>query len=77
MNDNLYEVALFNKELQVRIREVNANNDELIEVNKLLQNANRNAVERYEGKIQRMQEAVNSWMENVSDIFWTIDLLAN
>ena len=74
MNDRLYEVALFNKELQVRIREVNANNDELIEVNKLLQNANRNAVARYEGKIQRIQEAVNGWMENISDIFWTIDI---
>lgn len=74
MNDKLYEVALFNKELQVRIREVNSNNDELIEVNKLLQNANRNAVERYEGKIQRMKEAMNSWMENVSEIFWTIDV---
>ena len=74
MNDKLYEVALFNKELQVRIREINANNDELIEVNKLLQNASRNATARYESKIQRMQEATNHWMENVSEIFWVIDL---
>jgi PAS domain S-box-containing protein len=74
MHDKLYEVALFNKELQVRIREINANNDELIEVNKLLQHASRNSVARYEGKIQRMQVLMNRWMENVSDALWIIDL---
>lgn len=74
MNDKLYEVALFNKELQVRIREINANNDELIEVNKLLSTASRNAVSRYETKIQRMQRFMEDWVENVSDVVWSIDL---
>lgn len=40
LNDKLYEVALYNKELQIRIREVNSTNDELIEVNKLLLDSN-------------------------------------
>ncbi|HEY0741151.1 MAG TPA: PAS domain-containing protein [Chryseosolibacter sp.] len=74
MNDRLYEVALFNKELQVRIREINANNDELIEVNKLLSNASRNAVSRYEGRIRRIQQFTSEWMENVSGVMWSIDL---
>lgn len=77
MNDKLYEVALFNKELQVRIREVNSNNDELIEVNKLLQHASRNAVARYEARIQRMQQLMNDRVENASEIFWAIDLNDN
>jgi PAS domain S-box-containing protein len=74
MNDKLYEVALFNKELQVRIREINSNNDELIEVNKLLQQASRNAIARYEAKTQDLQQQMHSWMENVSDVLWSIDL---
>lgn len=74
MNDRVYQVALFNKELQIRIREINANNDELIEVNKLLQNANRTAVARYEAKIQRMQRLIHDLAEGATDVFWIIDL---
>jgi PAS domain S-box-containing protein len=74
MHDKLYEVALFNKELQIRIREINSNNDDLIEVNKLLQQASRNSVARYEAKIQRMQLVMNRLTENTSEVFWVIDL---
>ncbi|HEY0655065.1 MAG TPA: PAS domain S-box protein [Chryseosolibacter sp.] len=74
MHAKLYEVALFNKELQVRIREINANNDELIEVNKLLQHASRNSVARYEAKVLRMQQLMTEALENMSEAFWIIDL---
>lgn len=74
INDRLYEVALFNKELQVRIREINANNDELIEVNKLLSNASRNAVSRYENRIRRIQQFTNELLQHVSEVMWSIDL---
>jgi PAS domain S-box-containing protein len=74
INDKLYEVALFNKELQVRIREVNSNNDELIEVNKLLQHASRNAVARYDARMQRTQSVVTNWMDSITEAIWSFDL---
>lgn len=74
VNDRLYEVALLNKELQIRIREINSNNDELIEVNKLLQHASRSAMARYEARLQRNQEVMSGWMTHVSKPLWSIDL---
>jgi PAS domain S-box-containing protein len=74
MNDKLYEVALFNKELHVRIREVNANNEDLIEINKLLQQASSRSVARYDAKLQRLQSLTRSLVNESSDILWVIDL---
>ncbi len=74
LNDSRYEMALYTKELQVRIREVNGSNNDLIEVNKLLQEANNRvngqlacARERYHTQMLRMAG-------NVDQPFWVIDL---
>jgi PAS domain-containing protein len=71
LNDKLYEVALYNKELQIRIREINATNDELIVVNKLLLDANKNTIDRQTAKQKVRQEKLRHYIERNPSAAWS------
>lgn len=71
LNDKLYEVALYNKELQIRIREVNATNDELIEVNKLLLESNKKSQHRASCAQERYSEQVSRLLDHIEQPTWT------
>lgn len=74
LNDKLYEVALYNKELQVRLREINATNDELIAVNKLLLDANKNTIDRQSSKHRVLQERLRRTADRSPNAIWSWSL---
>ena len=74
LNDKLYEVALYNKELQIRIREINATNDELIAVNNLLLDANKNTLEKQIVKQKITHEKLRRYIEWNPNAAWSWSL---
>jgi PAS domain-containing protein len=71
LNNKLYEVALYNKELQIRIREINTTNDDLIAVNKLLLDANKNTVEKQIVRQKIAQEKLRRYIERNPNAAWS------
>lgn len=74
LSEKLSGISTYNKELQIRIREINSSNDDLIEINKLLQESNNKVRAELDSTTQRYQLHMTRLMENVSDAVWSIDL---
>lgn len=72
--DKTAALALVNKELEVRIREINATNDDLIDLNTLLLNNNRTLAVQSSTQLREKTELVRRLMDKVSDCVWSFDL---
>jgi PAS domain-containing protein len=77
INDRISELILSKKELEVRNREINATNDELINLSNLLQNANKKMVMQTTTALQQKNNELNRIIDQVNDVIWTLDLAGN
>lgn len=74
INDRIAELTLSKKELEVRNREINAVNDELINLSNLLQRANKRMVTAHAEAMQLKNDQIKQTMEQVDYAMWCIDL---
>jgi PAS domain-containing protein len=74
INDRIAELILAKKELEVRNREINATNDELINLSNLLQNANKKMAVQTTNALQQKNNELNRIIDQVNDVIWTLDL---
>jgi PAS domain S-box-containing protein len=74
INDRIAELILTKKELEIRNREINATNDELINLSNLLQNANKKLAEQSAMAIHQNMEQFKRILNQVNDSIWSFDL---
>lgn len=68
------QLALLTKELQIRNREINKTNDELIALNHLMVDVNKRTASHLTQVMQKKAEQYKRFLNQVSDCAWSFDL---